>query len=408
MLATGQGSDGRLLANLMHFARTLRAAGLPVGPGKVIDAVAAVQAVGISDRRDFYWTLHAVLVNRADQRVLFDQAFHVFWRNPELLKKMLGLVLPELNIEMPQDSGTEMLRRLAEALHPNQPARDSGETELEIDAAMTSSDREELHAMDFEKMSLEELARAKAAIARMRLPIHDIPTRRYARDPRGARADMRATLRAALRSGGLIELKRKSQRRRPPPLVVLCDISGSMSRYSRVFLHFMHSITNDRDRVHTFVFGTRLTNITRYLRFRDVDIALDRVAEAVADWSGGTRIGNSVREFNRFWSRRVLGQGAVVLLITDGLDRDAGTGLAHQMDRLHRSCRQLIWLNPLLRYEGFEPRSLGMKAMLPYVDEFRPVHNLENLETLVDVISRAAQRHSAAAMARETYGVREI
>jgi uncharacterized protein with von Willebrand factor type A (vWA) domain len=400
--------DGRLLANLMHFARTLRAAGLPVGPGKVIDAVAAVQAVGISDRRDFYWTLHAVLVNRADQRVLFDQAFHVFWRNPELLKKMLGLVLPELNIEMPQDAGSEMLRRLAEALHPNQPARDSGETELEIDAAMTSSDREELHAMDFEKMSLEELARAKAAIARMRLPIHDIPTRRYARDPRGARADMRATLRAALRSGGLIELKRKSQRRRPPPLVVLCDISGSMSRYSRVFLHFMHSITNDRDRVHTFVFGTRLTNITRYLRFRDVDIALDRVAEAVADWSGGTRIGNSVREFNRFWSRRVLGQGAVVLLITDGLDRDAGTGLAHQMDRLHRSCRQLIWLNPLLRYEGFEPRSLGMKAMLPYVDEFRPVHNLESLETLVDVISAAAQRHSAAAMAQEKYGVREI
>ena len=399
-------TDGRLLANLMHFARTLRAAGLPVGPGKVLDAVAAVEAVGISDRRDFYWTLHAVLVNRADQRVLFDQAFHVFWRNPELLKKMLGLVLPQLNIEMPQDQGTEMLRRLTEALHPNQPARDSGETELEIDAAMTFSDREQLHAMDFEKMSLEELARAKAAIARMRLPIHDIPTRRYARDPRGARADMRATLRAALRSGGLIELKRKSQRRRPPPLVVLCDISGSMSRYSRVFLHFMHSITNDRDRVHTFVFGTRLTNITRYLRFRDVDIALDRVAEAVADWSGGTRIGNSVREFNRFWSRRVLGQGAVVLLITDGLDRDAGTGLAHQMDRLHRSCRQLIWLNPLLRYEGFEPRSLGMKAMLPYVDEFRPVHNLESLETLVDVIGRAAQRHTAAAMAREKYGPR--
>ena len=403
-----QTTDGRLLANLMHFARTLRAAGLPVGPGKVIDAVAAVQAVGITDRRDFYWTLHAVLVNRADQRVLFDQAFHVFWRNPELLKKMLGLVLPQLNIEVPREEGAEMLRRLAEALHPDRAARDSGQTELEIDAAMSFSASEQLHAMDFEKMSLEELARAKAAIARMRLPIHDIPTRRYAKDPRGSRADMRATLRAALRAGGLIELKRKSPRRRPPPLVVLCDISGSMSRYSRVFLHFMHSITNDRDRVYTFVFGTRLTNITRYLRFRDVDIALDRVAEAVADWSGGTRIGHSVREFNRLWSRRVLGQGAVVLLITDGLDRDAGTGLAHEMDRLHRSCRQLIWLNPLLRYEGFEPRSLGMKAMLPYVDEFRPVHNLASLETLVDVISTAAQRHSAAAMAQERYGVREI
>ncbi len=408
MPAEVHSGDGRLLANLMHFGRTLRAAGLPVGPGKVLDAVAAVEAVGITNRRDFYWTLHAVFVNRADQRLLFDQAFHVFWRNPELLKKMLALVLPQINVEIPQDEGAEMLRRLAEALHPNQEARDSGETELDIDAAMTFSDKEQLRAMDFEKMSLDELARAKAAIARLRLPIHDIPTRRYARDPHGARADMRATLRAALRSGGLIELKRKSQRRRPPPLVVLCDISGSMSRYSRVFLHFMHSITNDRDRVTTFVFGTRLTNITRYLRFRDVDLALDRVAEAVADWSGGTRIGHCVSEFNRLWSRRVLGQGAVVLLITDGLDRDAGTGLAHEMDRLHRSCRQLIWLNPLLRYEGFEPRSLGMRAMLPYVDEFRPVHNLESLETLVQVISASAQRHSAAAMAKESYGAREI
>jgi uncharacterized protein with von Willebrand factor type A (vWA) domain len=399
--------DGRLLANLMHFARTLRAAGLPVGPGKVLDAVAAVEAVGISDRRDFYWTLHAVLVNRADQRLLFDQAFHVFWRNPELLKKMLALVLPELNIEVPQEQGEEMLRRLAEALHPNQEARESKESELEFDAAMTFSDKEQLRRMDFEKMSLDELARAKAAIARLQLPIMNVPTRRFARDPHGARADMRATLRAALRSGGLIELKRKSRRTRPPPLVVLCDISGSMSRYSRVFLHFMHSITNDRDRVFTFVFGTRLTNITRYLRYRDVDLALDRVAEAVIDWSGGTRIGHSIAEFNRLWSRRVLGQGAVVLLITDGLDRDAGTGLAHEMDRLHRSCRRLIWLNPLLRYEGFEPRSLGMKAMLPYVDEFRPVHNLESLETLVEVISRAAQRQSAVAMAQEKYGARE-
>src|SRR6202163_2549177 len=408
MATSAQHSDGRLVANLMHFARTLRAAGLPVGPGKVLDAVAAVEAVGITDRRDFYWTLHAVFVNRADQRVLFDQAFHVFWRNPELLKKMLALVLPQLNIDIPQDAGTEMLRRLAEALHPNQEARESGETELEIDAAMSSSDREQLRGMDFEKMSLEELARAKAAITRLRLPVQDVPTRRFAPDRHGARADLRATLRAALRSGGLIELKRRSPRRRPPPLVVLCDISGSMSRYSRIFLHFMHSVTNDRDRVHTFVFGTRLTNITRYLRHRDVDLALDRVAEAVADWSGGTRIGHALAEFNRLWSRRLLSQGAIVLLITDGLDRDAGTGLAHEMDRLHRSCRRLIWLNPLLRYEGFEPRSLGMKAMLPHVDEFRPVHNLASLETLVDVISAAAQRQSTAAMAQERYGVREI
>src|SRR6184192_1839070 len=399
MAASAQASDGRLVANLMHFARTLRAAGMPVGPGKVLDAVAAVEAIGITDRRDFYWTLHAVFVNRPDQRLLFDQAFHVFWRNPELLKKMMSLVLPQMNVEAPQDEGAEMLRRLAEALHPQQEARESEETELEFDAAMTFSDREQLRQMDFEKMSLEELARAKAAIARLRLPLFDVPTRRFAPDRRGARADMRATLRAALRSGGLLELKRKERRRRPPPLVVLCDISGSMSRYSRLFLHFMHSITNDRDRVYTFVFGTRLTNITRYLRYRDVDLALDRVAEAVVDWSGGTRIGHSLCEFNRLWSRRLLGQGAVVLLITDALDRDAGTGLAHEMDRLHRSCRRLIWLNPLLRYEGFEPRSLGMKAMMPYVDEFRPVHNLESLETLIDVLSASIARRATAVSA---------
>jgi len=379
---------GRLLANLMHFARTLRAAGLPVGPGKVIDAVAAVRTVGITDRRDFYWTLHAVFVNRPDQRLIFDQAFHVFWRNPDLLKKMMGLVLPEMRIDAAEDEGTAMVRRLAEALHPDIGKKgEAEESETEIDAAMSFSDREQLRGMDFEKMSLEELARAKAAIARLRLPVQDVPTRRFAPDRRGARADLRATLRAALRSGGLIELKRRSRRRRPPPLVVLCDISGSMSRYSRIFLHFMHSVTNDRDRVHTFVFGTRLTNITRYLRHRDVDLALDRVAEAVTDWSGGTRIGHALCEFNRLWSRRLLGQGAIVLLITDGLDRDAGAGLAHEMDRLHRSCRRLIWLNPLLRYEGFEPRSLGMKAMMPYVDEFRPVHNLESLEILIDVLS---------------------
>jgi uncharacterized protein len=392
-------TGGRLVANLMHFARTLRAAGLPVGPGKVIDAVEAVRAIGITDRGDFYWTLHAVFVNRPDQRLIFDQAFHIFWRNPDLLQKMMGLVLPELRVEAEEERGAEMARRLAEALHPDQPQPEGEpeEVESEIDAVMTFSDREQLRGMDFEKMSLDELARAKAAIARLRLLVQDVPSRRFAPDRRGLRADLRATMRAALRSGGLIELKRKSPRRRPPPLVVLCDISGSMSRYSRVFLHFMHTVTNDRDRVYDFVFGTRLTNITRYLRHRDVDLALERVGEAVADWSGGTRIGHAITEFNRLWSRRVLGQGAIVLLITDGLDRDAGTGLAREMDRLHRSCRRLIWLNPLLRYEGFEPRSLGMRAMMPYVDEFRPVHNLESLEALIAALSGPMPRRGAAA-----------
>jgi len=400
-LASGAPGGGRLLANLMYFARTLRAAGLPVGPGKVLAAVEAVQAVGLVNRDDFYWTLHAVFVNRRDQRDLFDQAFHIFWRNPRLLEKMMGLLLPEIRSpDAPQ--GEEMSRRLAEALHPGagSGAEDrEREKEIELDAAMTFSDREILQKMDFEKMSAAEVERAKLLIKRMTLPLMDVPTRRYVPDPRGARADMRATLRAALRSGGLLALKRKSRRTRPPPLVILCDISGSMSRYSRLFLHFMHAVTNDRDRVYTFLFGTRMTNITRFLRAKDVDVALDKVAEAVEDWSGGTRIGQCLAEFNRRWSRRVLAQGAVVLFITDGLDRDAGAGIGREMDRLHRSCRRLIWLNPLLRYEGFEPKSLGMRAILPHVDEFRPVHNLESLAELVETLSQPAPRRLDAAAA---------
>ena len=390
---------GRLVANIMYFARALRAAGLPIGPGKVLAAVEAVRAVGLEDRRDFYWTLHSVFVNRRDQRELFDQAFHIFWRNPKLLERMLGMMLPEMVVPDTQ-KGEEMNRRLAEALKtPGGDENTPREEEIELDAAMTFSDREVLREMDFEKMSNAEMAAAKKAIQRMALPLADVATRRFAPDPRGSRTDLRASFRAQLRSGGMIALKRKSRIRRPPPLVVICDISGSMSRYSRVFLHFMHAVTYDRDRVYTFLFGTRLTNITRYLRYKDIDIALDKVAGVVEDWSGGTRIGQTLSEFNRQWSRRVLGLGAIVHLITDGLDRDAGAGIAVEMDRLHKSCRRLIWLNPLLRYEGFAPKSLGMKAILPHVDEFKPIHNLESLGELVAALCRPGPRRLEAAAA---------
>jgi len=388
--------DGRLAANIMHFARVLRAAGLPIGPGKVLDAVRAVRAVGIGDRDDFYWTLHAVFVNRRDQRELFDQAFHVFWRNPRILERMMSMMLPTMQAP-PDPNQQEMSRRLAEALRGEGPGEGEGqdrpEPEIEFDAVMTWSDRELLHAMDFEKMSADELRRAKAIIASMRLPIMDVPTRRFRVDPAGRRIDMRATLRATLRSGGRdIPLARRRRRRRHPPLVILCDISGSMSRYSRMLLHFMHAVTNDRDRVHTFLFGTQLTNITRHLRQRDVDVALERVGQAAEDWSGGTRIGSCLAEFNLHWSRRVLGQGAVVLLITDGLDREDGDRLAGEMERLHKSCRRLIWLNPLLRYEGFQPKSMGMRAIMPHVDDFRPVHSLDSLDALADALGRPGPR----------------
>lgn len=386
-------SDGKLVENIMHFARTLRRAGLPVGPGKVLGAIKAVQVAGVQQRDDLYWVLHAVLVNRQDQRALFDQAFHIFWRNPDILKKMMDMMLPTTFLDsVKSDDQEKISRRVSEALAPSPVESDSEEQEneeVEINAELTASSSEILQNKDFESMSAEEIELAKKAIARLSLPIAEVTTRRLKPDLRRGGVDMRRTLRASLRSGGaIISLKRRIPRKKPPPLVIICDISGSMTQYSRMLLHFMHALTNDRDRVHTFVFGTRLTNITRYMRSRDIDEALDSVSDKVEDWSGGTRIGATIAEFNKFWSRRVLGQGAVVLFISDGLDRDAAEGLEIEMERLHKSCRQLIWLNPLLRYTGFEPRAKGIKAILPHVDQFRSVHNLQSLKDLSDALSK--------------------
>jgi uncharacterized protein with von Willebrand factor type A (vWA) domain len=390
---------GFLAANIMHFGRALRAAGLPIGPGHVLRAIEAIEAIGVGNRNDFYWALHAVYVNRRDQRDLFDQAFHIFWRNPKILERMMSLVLPGFRGDENMDQ-EEISPRLAEGL---QGGRQSAETEnrnkeeTTFDAAMTWSREEVLHEKDFEKMTAGELAAARRAIQSMRLPLQDTPTRRFRTDPRGARVDLHATLRAALRHGGdIIPLKTRSRRKRRPPLVIMCDISGSMDRYARMLIHFMHAVTNDRDRVHTFLFGTRLTNVTRYLRQKDIDVALDSVAGAVVDWSGGTRIGKCLHNFNQHWSRRVLGQGAMVLFISDGLDRDAGDGVSREMERLHRSCRRLIWLNPLLRYDMFEPKSLGVRALLPYVDDFRPVHNLNSLTRIVSVLGETGPRTNDA------------
>jgi uncharacterized protein with von Willebrand factor type A (vWA) domain len=381
----------KLAENIIHFARVLREAGIPVGPDRVLDALRALKVTGIESREDFYWTLAAVFLGRREHFEVFDQAFHIFWRDPRMLERVMAMMLPKVYGRGDIKDENQPANRVAEAMapkHSQQDEKPQTPDKLELDATFTVSDRELLQRADFETMTTQELAQAKKLIARLRLPIPEIRTRRLAADPRGRRADLRATLRASLRgSSDVIPLRFRSPRKQHPPLIVLCDISGSMSRYSRMFLHFLHALTNDRDRVHTFVFGTRLTNITRYLRHRDVDVALSGVALAVADWSGGTRIGACLKEFNLRWSRRVLGQNAVVLLISDGLDRDLGTDLTEAMERLHKSCRKLLWLNPLLRFEGFEPRATGVRAMLPHVDAFLPAHNIDSLIALARALS---------------------
>src|SRR6185437_5961121 len=254
-------------------------------------------------------------------------------------------------------------------------------------------DREVLQKKDFAQMTAAEIAAAKEAIARLTLPIELVRTRRLAPHRLGHMIDIRHTLRASMKAGGaVIDLKYLGPRVKEPPIVALLDISGSMSQYTRLFLHFLHAITDERKRVTTFLFGTRLTNVTRAIRQRDPDEALAACGAHVVDWSGGTRIATSLHDFNKHWARRVLGQGAVVLLITDGLERDADDTLSFEMERLHLSCRKLIWLNPLLRFEGFEARARGVRTMLPHVDELRPIHNLESMTELVRSLSGSSTK----------------
>jgi uncharacterized protein with von Willebrand factor type A (vWA) domain len=381
---------GQLPANIMHFARVLRDAGLPVGPGAVLDALEAVRGGGMASKQDFYWVLHSVFVKRREHTVLFDHAFEVFWRKPKMIEQLMQLLFQQVRVEAKPDKKKAGQKRLAEAMFDQDDAQSQRERprdDIELEGEYTSSAREVLRSKDFEQMSAEEERQAREAIQRMRMNRLLVRMRRFKASPRGV-VDMRATLRKSLRTGGnMADLKFKARQTREPPLVVLLDISGSMANYSRVFLHFLHALTNDRSRVQVFTFGTRLTNITRELKRRDVDEAMELVGSHVNDWSGGTRIGHILREFNVKWSRRVLAQGAHVLLMTDGLDRDDVEVLEAEMARLARSAKRVVWLNPLLRYSGFEARAAGIKAMMPYVDEFRPCHSLSSLADLAEVLS---------------------
>src|SRR3984957_14030196 len=382
-----------LSANVMHFARLLRRAGLPVGPAEAIAAQNALTRIDLASKTEARTALRTVMIHRHEHQEVFDQAFALFWRDPSAAEQAAAMALLEAQ-KKPPERPPPAARRVAEAFtNPNAP-RPKPEEEPPIqDAVLTVSDQERLQTMDFEAMSAAEIANAKQEIRRLALPLDLRRTRTTRPDPIGPLMDLRRTIRSSLRQGGeILSIARSRRQTRPPPLVVLCDISGSMGRYAQILLHFLHAVTNHRDRVSVFLFGTRLTNVTRQLRARDPEVAFQMISHTVPDWSGGTRIGEALDRFNKLWARRVLGQGAIVLLITDGLDRDADDTLAFDMDRRHRSCRRLVWLNPLLRFEGFEARARGIKIMLPHVDEFRPIHNLDSITELVSSLQAGRGR----------------
>ena len=381
----------KLDQNIAHFVRVLRRAGLRIGPAATLDCIEASQAIDIGNRVEFYHALASCLVKSPEDRLVFHQAFHIFWRNPRLMEKMRDLLLPSLTRDTEADEDEEPTsRRVDEAFGSARgpdPEQEESES-IEIDMSMTSSATELLQTTDFQMMSTDEIAEAERAIDAMALTFPKRPSRRFSPASSRGRLSFRRTLRQMTRRAGVPLPAHEQRQQKARPLVVICDISGSMERYSRMLLRFSHALTQRRGRVHSFLFGTRLSNVTRQMKDRDPDSALRAVTASVEDWSGGTRISSALRSFNRDWSRRVLGQGAMVLLITDGLDRDEDGDLGFEIDRLHRSCARLVWLNPLLRYDGFEPRSGGVQTMLPHVDAFLPVHSLDSIRQLSSLLNR--------------------
>jgi len=391
-------NEGAFVGNITHFARALRGAGLPIGSGRIADGVRAVEAAGFTSRRDFYWALHACFVSRPEHRQVFTQVFKMYWRNPQFLESMMALLMPSA-LSTPKDRKKhDAETRAAEALLQGaalaaSKMREPEGTEIEFDASMTFSNVEKLRSLDFEQMTTAEMQDAKRLIATLKLPVRPLASRRMRTAARGRVADWQVTTRRSLRTGGDIrDIAWKKPTVRWPNLVALCDISGSMAAYSRAVLHFLHAASNAKGagwaQVHSFTFGTRLTNITRQLRHRDVDAALALAGAEAKDWEGGTRIADCLHDFNCDWSRRVLGHGGVVLLITDGLERDEPGKLAREMQRLHLSARKVIWLNPLLRWDGFAPKARGIREMLPHVDSFRAGHNIASLQELAAALSR--------------------
>ncbi len=387
---------GKLTENVLHFARLLRKAGLPVGTDRALLTLQALEVAGIASRAELHDVLQACLISRVEHRLLFDQAFHVFWSSPDLLSEVLRMLLP------PAGVGGQLRRngsrRLADALRADERPLGRPIEPREQPAAPDQggwSDREQLRKRDFESMSTEEYLAAQRCVAALEPLLVRLRTRRERGCRHGARLDLRRLLRDCGRYGGEIAgLPRRVPRRRTEPLCVIVDISGSMARYSRMFLHFMHAVMNSVRptdlRVNAFVFGTRLTHITRALRCRDPDEAIARVARQVEDWSGGTRIGACLLEFNQSWARRLPLGTATVLLVTDGLEHAHIELLSEQAQRLSRSCRRIFWLNPLLRYTAFEPKARGIRALLPHVDRLLPVHNVESLEQMLFALESSA------------------
>ena len=384
----------KLDKNVIFFARLLRASGISLSSDSILEAIESIKLVGVENKKSFFYALQTCLIKRPEDMKIFAQAFSLFWRNPKFRDRIRDLLLPQTRMQGAEEEKEELAKRIQDTLSTpeNSKSRVVEEETLLIDTSGTASDNQLFKDKDFEMMSKDELQMASQSIKELLIKIPKRPFRRSENSSLGKKVSTRESLREAKRNFGSVLPKLVKKKEVSRPVIVLLDISGSMENYSRMMIHFVHNLMQRHKKVHAFLFGTKLTNISFHIKNRDIDVALKEISKATNDWAGGTRIRDSIFTFNKKWIRRVSSSNSIIFLITDGLDRDHSTDLFNQMERLQKSCYKLVWLNPLLRFKDFLPKSISIKRILLNVDAFLPIHSIESMQNLTSLISKNLEK----------------
>ena len=380
-------AESKLLENILRFIRLLRNSGIKIGNQSSIDALNSIKILKIGNRNEFYWALHSNLVYRNEDKEIFDQCFHLFWQNPKILQQMFNLLLPQIGTQKAPTNNKKQLKRISDNIQKqNKDIEKEKKEEIIFDSKMSWSNKSALNTKDFEMMSLKEIKQAEKEIKKFLIKSKTQISRRWKKNDQSSKISTKYTIKKSVKNNGIIHLAFKDRIKKFKPLVILIDISGSMESYSRIMLFLSHILIQQHKNVEIFTFGTKLTRITKFLKNKDVDDSLDKVGKFVNDWAAGTKITSSIKDFNFNWSRRILTQNQTLLLITDGLERDDSQNLDFEINRLSLFTNNIIWLNPLLRYEKFEPKVNSIKTILRHVDKHVPIHNINSIKRLVENI----------------------
>ena len=382
--------EGKLPENVLLFTHLLRASGIKIGSDGVTDAISAIKTLGLKSKRAFYFSLLTCLTKKKEDEIIFRQAFDLFWQNPKFQEKTRNMLLPRTRVSEQDEQKEELAQRIRENLPKTAKIKKLDELEDNIifDTSGSASDIQLNKSKDFGTMSKNELRQATDVIRDLSVHLPQKPFRRFEPKKMGPHLSVRHGLKDSVKNFGIVLPKFMKKKEKDRPIVFLIDISGSMENYSKMLLHFVHNLMQRHRNCLVFLFGTKLTNITHLLKNKDIDDALQKISKVTDDWAGGTRIRDSIYEFNKTWVRRTPVSGSLVLFISDGLDKNHQSDLLIQMERLKKNCKYLLWLNPLLRYKKFLPKSVSIKRILKNVDALLPIHSLESIENLTLYLSR--------------------